>query len=73
MSGTIFIAGAIGFEVIAGLNYFFQGHTDTIGYALIVTVEELLEMLGMALFIYSLLLYITTEFKALTITAKLSK
>jgi len=60
LSGAIFIAGAIGMEMIGGKV------GDTVGsegiYVLIYTVEELLEMLGMALFLYALLDYLSKGF-----------
>ena len=37
-------------------------------YSLYYTFEELLEMLGIAIFIYTLLVYMVSEFKPLTIT-----
>ncbi len=53
VSGTIFVTGAIGFELIGGQHAEIHGR-DNIAYAFITTCEELLEMLGIALFIYSL-------------------
>lgn len=61
-SGFIYVTGAIGFELLAGvfhnpLNK--MNNTTSILY----TFEESLEMIGIALFIYALLLYITEELK----------
>lgn len=52
-SGTIFVTGAIGFELIGGQHAEIHGQVN-VAYALITTTEELLEMLGIAFFIYSL-------------------
>lgn len=52
-SGTIFIAGAIGFELIGGQHAEIHGR-ENVTYAMITTTEELLEMVGIAFFIYSL-------------------
>jgi len=66
ISGSIYIIGAIGFEMLAAKNHsssFFSEILNAIYYS----IEEFLEMLGIALFIYSLLLYIKEE---ITITIK---
>ena len=66
VSGTTFVLGAIGFELIGGRYYELYG-SNSIIYSLITTCEELLEMLGIAIFIYTLLTYIVSEFKFLKI------
>jgi len=66
LSGTIYISGAIGFELIGGLRAESHGFNNLV-YSLITTTEELLEMLGIALFIYSLLVYITEQFNHFTV------
>lgn len=60
LSGLVFIAGAVGFELL-GSNYHYIGNAGDAGYALLYTMEELLEMLGIAIFIYGLLFYLQTE------------
>ncbi|MDD5597864.1 MAG: hypothetical protein PHV82_07960 [Victivallaceae bacterium] len=57
VSGVIFVAGAIGFESLGGLEHKLYGD-DNVVYALLYTCEELLEMIGIAIFIYALLSYI---------------
>ena len=60
ISGAIYVMGALGFEMIGAKNF----HSDNYSKILDVTfysIEEFLEMLGIALFIYSLLLYIEDE------------
>jgi len=68
LSALLFVTGAIGFELIEGIylskhisitNDFFVIRR-TFPYFLMVTVEELLEMCGVILFIYSLIEYITS-------------
>lgn len=66
LSGGIFISGAIGIELFGGRYNELYG-SENIIYSLIYTLEEFLEMLGIALFIYALLTYIESEFGLLTI------
>lgn len=63
IAGTVFMAGAVGMEMLGGKYWAEQGwaidgsdETD-LQYALIVTVEELLEMLGIVIFIFALSKY----------------
>lgn len=67
VSGAIFVCGAIVFEMIGGRHYEIYGK-DNILYALIYTCEESLEMIGIAVFIYTLLTYIVNEFESIIIT-----
>ena len=64
-SGGIYVIGAVGLELVGGVEADVHG-METLVYAVISTVEELLEMLGVVLFIYALLAYITTRFQHLT-------
>ncbi|MCP3985322.1 MAG: hypothetical protein GY723_13110, partial [bacterium] len=66
-SGTIFIAGAIGVESIGGWYEELYGWQNTT-YRLLYTVEEVLEMLGIATFMYALLRYIIAEFGTLQLS-----
>ncbi len=66
VSGSIYVAGAIGFELLGGQQAELTGPNDLL-YSLFYTCEELLEMLGIALFIYTLLTYIVTEFNTMKI------
>jgi hypothetical protein len=61
MSGTIYLAGTLGFEMLGG-NYISLPGAQEITYSVIYTVEEALEMIGIALFIYALMKYITSVF-----------
>lgn len=69
VSGAIFVTGAIGFEMLGGRHHDLYGDEDLI-YSLLYTGEEFLEMLGIAIMIYALLLYIASQFKFLTISIK---
>jgi hypothetical protein len=61
LAGVVFVAGAIGVEAVSGMHASLRGeHTFT--YHLLITLEELLEMAGIVLFIYGLLDYISREF-----------
>jgi len=53
-AGAVFVGGAIGIEMLSGLHASRFGE-DNLGYALIITCEELCEMLGVVLFIHVLM------------------
>lgn len=58
LSGSIYVAGAIGFEMI-GANLYEGGlEQKNLFYNLIMTIEESMEMAGILLFISSLLSYL---------------
>ncbi len=61
-SGAIFIFGAVGLEMLGGMQAEFHGNRGLL-YSILYTWEELFEMIGVALFIYALLEYIKTEFE----------
>jgi hypothetical protein len=56
-AGILFLSGAIGFEMIGGAYKATYGPLN-MGYVLIVTAEETLEMVGVAVLLYGLLAYI---------------
>lgn len=60
-SGTLFLSGAFGFEIFSARQADIEGF-DTIGYYVLYTLEELCEMIGIALFCYALLDYLQSEF-----------
>lgn len=64
MAGTIYVAGAIGMEMLNGYYANFYGQQDIV-YAILTTIEELLEMLGIIVFIYALLSYMSFHVKEL--------
>ena len=55
-SGTIFVSGAMGFEMIGGWHVEIYGPDNAL-YSIYYTCEELLEMLGIAWFIHAILWY----------------
>jgi hypothetical protein len=67
VSGATFVAGAIGFESLAGRHHELYGKNNLI-YPFYYTCEEFLEMFGIVIFIYTLLSYIASQFKVLTIS-----
>ena len=58
VSAFIFVSGAVGFELLAGRQYELSGK-DNLHYYMFYTCEEFLEMLGIAVFIYTLIDYIS--------------
>lgn len=66
LSGFTFVGGSIGIEMINARTHSFYG-VDNIAYQLATTIEELFEMLGIALFIYALLKYMLSEVKEVSI------
>lgn len=68
-SGTVYITGAIGFEMLGGRHFESNGPNNVI-FAVYYTCEELLEMLGIALFIYALLAYAADRFQYLKLVIK---
>ena len=56
-SGALFVAGALGFEMIGGVVVTVAKDNDALRLG-VETVEELLEMLGLAAFAYALLTYL---------------
>ena len=59
LAGAIFVGGAIGMEMIGGA--FIEAGLPRIYYAAEVVVEESMEMLGIALFIYAIIAHIQRE------------
>ena len=71
-SGAIFVSGAIGFEMLGGRQADLFGDNNIL-YSFYYTCEELFEMLGVAIFIYTLLTYIVNQSKSLTISVTKNK
>jgi hypothetical protein len=59
IAGTLYVSGAIGCELLGG--YLFDAYTQqqSLVYLFVMTLEESLEMLGIAVFIYGLLSHIS--------------
>ncbi|OUS26774.1 hypothetical protein A9Q99_16270 [Gammaproteobacteria bacterium 45_16_T64] len=67
LSGGIYVSGALGVELLGGRHVSLYG-ADNYGYALFCTVEETLEMVGISLFIYTLLRHMVERFSFFTIS-----
>ncbi|NKB60485.1 MAG: hypothetical protein GKS00_29615 [Alphaproteobacteria bacterium] len=75
LSGAIFTGGALGFEALGGLRieqigyYASVVHTSKpdLIYFLLMTCEETMEMVGIALFLYTLLRHFERNFGTLTV------
>ena len=57
LSGVIYVGGAVGVEMIGGYHSQMYGENN-FAYGMITTIEESLEMMGILVFIYSLLFYL---------------
>jgi hypothetical protein len=57
-AGSLYLAGALGFESIGGWYFSRHGEMEDLRYSLLVATEEFLEMSGIILFIYALLDYL---------------
>ena len=66
IAGTLFVGGAIGLEMIGGRYAQLYGFRNPT-YGLIVNLEEFLEMVGIAVFIYALLAYMRSFVKEVRI------
>jgi hypothetical protein len=61
LSGSLFLTGALGFEIIGGFIAVENG-TMNVPYVLAQSIEEILEMLGIVVFIYALASYAQQRF-----------
>ena len=61
LAGFLYVGGAIGFELIGGS--YTEAHGRDVIYMMLSTTEESLEMGGIIFFIWSLLVYISDNFK----------
>ena len=69
VAGAIFLGGAIGAEVIGGAYVSSERGGDDAVYRVITTVEELLEMLGIVVFLQALLSYLARGGVAIRISS----
>ncbi|MDD3374154.1 MAG: hypothetical protein PHY73_00300 [Candidatus Omnitrophica bacterium] len=65
ISAILYIGGALGCDLFGGWFSFSFGEKNLI-YFVITTIEETLEMTGVAVFIYALLRYLCVNFKEVT-------
>lgn len=68
-SGLVYVGGALGMEVVGGLYASLYG-TSNLAYFLLTHAEELLEMLGVIVFVYALLLHVSLHVQKLEIGVK---
>jgi hypothetical protein len=61
ISGAVYIAGTLGFELIGGWYLSRHDEIEDLHYLLLVAAEEFLEMAGSILFIYTLLDYLSEQ------------
>lgn len=62
IAGLIYIAGALGSELVSGRYYEVHGESG-VTYFIMITIEECLEMTGIVIFIYALTSYIDLQLK----------
>ena len=68
-AGAIFVSGALGMELIEG-NYANSFGERNMVMAILTTIEEFLEMMGVVVFIYALMSYLSSETKNVGICIK---
>lgn len=66
MAGALYVGGAIGVESLSAQSAARYGEAE-IGYRILTTVEELLEMLGVVVFVYALLEYMRSHLKTVEV------
>ena len=69
IAGLIYVSGAIVMETLGGHYVTVWGH-NSLRYAVCVTSEEFLEMIGIAVFIYALLKYLTQRGRNVVLTCE---
>lgn len=70
LAGVVFVGGAICVEMVSGLHASQFGE-ENFGYSMIITVEELCEMLGVVIFIHALVDYVNRNFGTFVLTTEL--
>ena len=66
-AGIIFLSGALGIEMFGAREAELHGYY-TVTYSVLYSLEEMLEMLGIILFIYALLSHLAKETVRLSVT-----
>ncbi|MEG3909011.1 hypothetical protein QT979_12145 [Microcoleus sp. w2-18bC1] len=70
LAGSIYVGGALGMEMVTG--YYADAVTQrNLIYGLMVCVEEILEMVGVIVFIYALLSYIGSHLETIDLQLKI--
>jgi hypothetical protein len=67
LAGAIFVGGSIGGELLGALHHVLVGKQLDMAYALLIALEEGLEMGGMVVFVFALVSYLGTETERLEI------
>ena len=70
VAGVLYVTGALGMEAIGGAYATLYGGSDVV-YSLITHFEETLEMLGVVVFFYALLLYISFHVREINVGSKI--
>ncbi|MEG3847920.1 hypothetical protein QT971_10720 [Microcoleus sp. herbarium19] len=70
LAGSIYVGGALGMEMVCGYYADAVGQRNVI-YGLMVSVEEILEMVGVIVFIYALLSYIGSALEDIDLQFKI--
>jgi len=65
-AGSLYVGGALGVEALGGWYTALYGQQN-MTYALMATIEELLEMLGIVVLIYALLSYMSSHLKEIRV------
>ncbi|MEG3899389.1 MULTISPECIES: hypothetical protein [unclassified Microcoleus] len=70
LAGSIYVGGALGMEMVCGYYADVAGQRNLI-YGLMASVEEILEMVGVLVFIYALLSYIGSHIENIDVRLKI--
>jgi RsiW-degrading membrane proteinase PrsW (M82 family) len=68
--GTLFVGGALDLEIVTGYHDYLYGKENLVDVVM-TTVEEFLEMLGIVVFIYALLSYISSYMKDMDLRVRI--
>lgn len=66
-AGGLYVGGAIGMEMVSGRYAEVHGLYN-FPYGLLITIEESMEMIGLIIFVFALLSYISSQFPAFKLT-----
>lgn len=70
-AGVVFVGGAIGMELVSGVYADVHG-INNFTISVTTSIEEFMEMIGIVIFIYALLSYISSELKGLSLKIKIA-
>ena len=69
LAGAVFVGGALGMEMINAQEEFLHG-SGTLRYAAMTGFEELMEMVGVLIFMYSLLVHLAAETRDVSVRVR---